>query len=647
MSKKREFLDLISVEEAQEVILKNFSWEPSNEIVPLEDASERILATDVIAKIDIPPFDRSRMDGFAVRAVDTFDIDETNPKTFNIIDSVPAGSISKKSLEDPFTCIEIATGAPIPYGANAVVMVEYTSRTSENEVDIFRPVNSYENIDPSGSDIMYGETVLREGDKLTSVRIGILAALGLDKIEVKTKLKVGILSSGDELKKPGENLSPGCLYDSNSFVLTSLVEESGAHAIQLGICPDDLEALKKTITKNLKDLDIIIISGGTSAGEGDYSYRVITELDGFLLFHGVSMKPGKPLASGIINQKLVITLPGFPASAIFSFNTVIAPLFHQWTRHPIELNRNIQAIINQKIRSTPGRKQFKLVHVMKRGKKYYVYPVRGTSGSVSMLERADGYFIIPEDTDFINPGEKVTITLLRDKFSVPDLVFIGSHDFLIDYLFQKFRQKFPDYHVKVIYSGSTGGLSAIRHGECDISGIHLLDESSKRYNTPFIDSWELNEFVTLIKGYTRQQGLYIQKGNPKMIKNIKDLVRPDLYFLNRNEGSGTRILLDVLLRDLNLYNQKEKIHGYTTVAYSHSATASAVGRGKVDVSIGIDSYAKHFRIDFIPLALEQYDFLINKRSYEKGSVKKLLALFSSDEFRRDVESKLEKVNWSE
>jgi putative molybdopterin biosynthesis protein len=646
MSEKREFLDLISVEEAQKLILKNYSWKPSNEIVALKNVRGRILAKDVTAPIDTPPFDRSRMDGFAVRAKDTFDIDETNPKTFNIIDSVPAGSVSQKTLENPFTCIEIATGAPIPYGATAVVMVEYTSRKSENEIEIFRPATSYENIDPSGSDIMYGETVLREGDELTPVRAGILAALGLERVEVKTKLKIGILSSGDELKSPGEDLTPGSLYDSNSFVLTSLVEENGAHAIPLGICPDNLEILKKTLLKHLRDLDIIIISGGTSAGEGDYSYRVITELKGSLLYHGVSMKPGKPLAAGIINERLVITLPGFPASAIFSFNTVIAPLLRQWTKHTVELNQKVQAIINQRIRSTPGRKQFKLVHVMKKGKEYYAYPVRGTSGSVSMLERADGYITIPEDVDFLNPGDNVTITLLRDKLSVPDLVFIGSHDFLIDYLFKKFRQKYPEYNTKVIYTGSTRGLSAIRNGECDIAGIHLLDENTKQYNTPFIDSWKLNELVTLIKGYTRHQGLYIQKGNPKKITDIKDLIRPDLSFLNRNEGSGTRILLDFLLRDLNLHNQKEKIHGYSSIAYSHSATASAVVRGKVDVSIGINSYAKHFGIDFIPLAKEQYDFLINNYSYEKIAVEKILELFSSDEFRQDVESKLERIKWS-
>ncbi|MFX0051994.1 MAG: molybdopterin biosynthesis protein [Candidatus Hermodarchaeota archaeon] len=645
MSKKdrREFLDLISVTEAQGIIQKNFYWTPLVEILSLEDAKGRVLAKDIISKIDTPPFDRSLMDGFAVRAEDTFEIDETNPRVFKIIDTIPAGKISNKSIRSSFECVKIATGAPIPLGANAVVMVEYTSEKTDNLVEIFRSVSPYENIDPSGSDIMYGETILHKGDVLNSVRLGILASLGIANVEVQSKLKIGILSSGDEIRSPGDELSPGCLYDSNSTVIANLVEESGGVPHLLGICPDNLDILRNKLSIDLKKVDIILISGGTSAGEGDFSYRVIAELGGKLLFHGVSMKPGKPLATGLVDKKLIITLPGFPASAIFAYNTVIGPLLRKWTNTPYPIENELNALLNQKIRSTTGRTHFKLVHLITNGNTYQAYPVKGTSGSISMLERADGYITIPEEVDFLNPGDNVNVTLLRDRLLLPHIVFIGSHDFVIDILFRRFRTKFPEFIAKQIYLGSTGGISAIRQNECDIAGIHLFDETSREYNYPFIEKWNLKDKVHLIKGYKRIQGVFVAQGNPKGIKGLEDLTRPDISFLNRNEGSGTRILLEHLLKDLNL--DKQDIKGFHSITYSHSAAASAVSRNKVDISIGIKPYAEIFGTEFIPLAEEEYDFLINKKSLEKSSVSQLIEFFSSKEFRNDNELEKYHIDW--
>ncbi|MHA1973704.1 MAG: molybdopterin biosynthesis protein [Candidatus Hodarchaeales archaeon] len=646
-AKKREFLELISPEKAQNIILDNFSWSPESEIQNLDQVKGRVLAKDVIAHIDSPPFDRSLMDGFAVRAEDTFDIDETHPKAFKIIDTVPAGRISRKKLLEPMTCIEISTGAPIPSGANAVVMVEYSSKKSKEEVEIFRPVALYENIDHSGSDIMYGETVLHDGDILTPVRLGMLAALGIAQVEVRTRLKIGILSSGDELRPVGEKLDAGCLYDSNSTVLAALVEDTGAKAIRLGICRDDPEIFKKEISKHLPEIDILIISGGTSAGEGDYSYRVISELGGKLLFHGVSLKPGKPLAVGIVNDKLIITLPGFPASAIFSFNTVIRPLLHKWTQRPINEKMKIQARLRQKIRSISGRMQFKLVYVMKEAEKYFAFPIAGNSGSVSMLEKADGYIIIPEEVEFLHPDEEVEVTLLREELLLNDIIFVGSHDYVIDKLFHEFRLKFPGYHVKQIYTGSTGGFAAMSNSACDIAGVHLLDPETSTYNTHFIDKWQLKDKVKLIKGYKRRQGLYVAKGNPKNITGLKDLFRDDIEFLNRNKGSGTRILLDILIENLrqqkfstedSINISKEQINGYQIVAYSHSATASAVARGKVDVSIGIEQFAKIFGTEFIPLAVEEYDLLVTNKSLDKLAMKELLKIFKSEAFQSVIKT---------
>ncbi len=644
-SKKREFLELITIGEAQEIILRNLSWEPSSEIINLNQALGRSLASDIIAKIDNPPFDRSRMDGFALRAKDTFDIDETNPKTFQIIDSIPAGKTSLKVISEPFTCIEIATGAPIPLGANAVQMVEYSSK-SGNYVQIYRAVTPYENIDAAGSDIMFGETILHKGDILTPTRLGILAALGENRVKVYSKLRVGVLSSGDELRLPGSKLSPGNLYDSNSVVLISLLKEIGVEAIPIGISPDDINILKKIISENLEEVDILLISGGTSAGEGDYSYRVIEELGGELLFHGVSMKPGKPLAAGKIENKLVITLPGFPASAIFSFNAVITPLLRKWIKKPSYSEKSLKAKLNQKIRSSSGRSQFKLVHIIQTDEEYRIFPVKGTSGSISMLERADGFIVIPDNVEFLNPGSILEVKLLRERLYLPDIVFIGSHDLVLDRLFEAYRSKYPTSIVKQIYTGSTGGLSAIGKGECDIAGIHLFDEKAKQYNSPFIVEWQLNDKVTLIKGYTRKQGFYVQKGNPKRIMGLNDLLNSKITIMNRNEGSGTRILLDSLLKNMiSLVDAEKLISGYSSVSYSHSAAANSVAHKKVDVSIGIEPYARLIGTDFIPIADEEYDLLIANKSLNKTPIKRLLNIFNSESFRSKIEIEIPNIRW--
>lgn len=650
-SQKREFLNLISIEEAQKIIFSNFHFNPEIELVQLEEAKNRLLQEDIIASIDIPPFERSLMDGFAVNAEETFAIDETHPKSFTIVGYIKAGETSPKKLSDPNTCFEIATGAPIPQGANAVVMVENSSKKENETVLFYRPVSPQENVDSAGSDIMYGETVLRSGEFLTSIKLGILSSLGIKSVKVQKRIVVGVLSTGDELKRPGEKLEYGNIYDSNSIIVRNLLLDVGAQPIDFGICPDDMDELKKSIQNALDSVDILVLSGGTSAGEGDYSYRAITELGGRLLFHGVSSKPGKPLAAGIINDKLILTLPGFPASAIFSFNTIFIPLLKKWSKITVEGLNSVTAYVNQKIMNTSGRTQFKLVHVLKSGDSFRVYPVKGNSGSVSALERADGFITIPDNVSILSTGESVEVTLFQKLLSIPEIIFVGSHDFVIDRLFSYFRKQFPTINTKLIFTGSSGGLSSLGRDECDIAGSHLLDEETNEYNIPYIEKMGLSTKIQLIKGYQRIQGLYIPKGNPKNISSLKDLLRSDITFMNRIEGSGTRVLVDTLLKKLTKeINQpfesiQKSIKGYNTVASSHSATVNAVSRGIVDVSIGIKTFADLFDLDFIPLAEERYDLLINKRSIEKEAVKQLLSIFQSQDFRKYLEQNIGEITW--
>jgi putative molybdopterin biosynthesis protein len=649
--KKREFLNLITIDEAQKIIFSNFKINLETEMISLEKSKNRILMDDITASMDIPPFDRSLMDGYAVNSEDTYSIDETHPQIFTVIGNIKAGYSSLKSLTQPFTCYEIATGAPIPKGANAVIMVENTSKKSNNEVFLFKPVYPHENIDSAGSDIMFGETILRSGQILSPVKLGILASLGIESVRVQNRIKVGVLSTGDEIRRPGHSLQYGCIYDSNSIILRNLLDDIGVQAIDLGICPDNISELNSVIRSNIDSVDILLLSGGTSAGEGDYSYRVITELGGRLLFHGISSKPGKPLAAGIVFNKLIIALPGFPASAIFSFKTVITPLLINWSRVSSEGLNKISAIVNHKIINSSGRTQFKLVNVIKSGSLFRIYPVKGNSGSVSALEHSDGFITIPEQVSMLSKGESVEVTLFHKFLTVPDITFVGSHDFVIDRLFTFFKSSFPNFNTKLIFVGSSGGLASIGRDECDIAGSHLLDEETNEYNFPFIDKMNITSKVKVIKGYYRIQGLYVAKGNPKKVSSVEDLLRQDLTFMNRIEGSGTRILLDSLLKklanriDLPFDLIKKKIKGYNSVASSHSATVNAVSRGIVDVSIGIKTFADMFNIDFIPLSEERYDLIINENSFEKESIKMLLKTFESKEFRIYLTNFVSEVKW--
>jgi putative molybdopterin biosynthesis protein len=638
VSKKNEFLDLISPEKALQIINENFIWVPKIENIYLEDALGRILAENIIAKIDVPPFDRSRMDGYAVRSSNTYEIDEVNPRIFKVVDTLIAGDIPKTVLEKDFSCIEIATGAPIPPGANAVVMVENTSKISDNEVQIFRGIPPQENIEFAGSDIMFGETVLYQNDEITPVRLGILSSLGISKIPVFSKMKIGVISTGDELTEPGNDLPYGNIYDSNSLILLNLIKEAGFEPIDLGICKDDLKEYFDLLSNNLKNIDLLLISGGTSAGEGDYSYRIISEMGGSLLFHGVSMKPGKPVAVGLIDKKLIIILPGFPASAIFSYNTLVAPLLNRVSRNKLYENSRIKAKLGQKMLNTSGRTEFKLIFLMQNSNELTAFPIKATSGSITALEKADGYITIFSTQSVIEEGNEVEVILFKNFSKIPDLVFVGSHDFRVNILINKIKEYFPQINTKLLFTGSTGGLMAISQEKCDLCAIHLFDSETDSYNNSFVESFGIKDKVKFLEGYVRTQGLFIPKGNPKNISTLDDLLRDDVTFLNRNEGSGTRILLDHLLmklaeeKKIEIQQVTKNINGYDTISSSHSAAASSVQRGLRDVSVGIKEYVKQYDLDFIPLKNEHYDFLIRKSSLKKFWVKKFISMVESKNF---------------
>jgi len=644
MTERKVFRKLLSVEDALKKLQDHYDAKPlGSENAPVDKSLRRVLSEDIVSMIDVPSFDRATMDGFAVVAEDTFSAQEDKPVKLKIVGKVEAGDEPEIEVRRG-EAAEIATGAPMPKGADAVVMVEQTDQ-KDDVVSIFKAVAPGENVMSAGTDIMAGEAVLRSGQEITSREIGLLAALGKSRVNVYRKPRIAIISTGNELIPAGQQLEYGKIYDINSKTLAGAILESGCEPVPLGICSDDTEEMKTKIQQALVVADAIVTSGSTSAGAGDILYRIIGEFGGpGIVVHGLSVKPGKPLIVAVIEGKPLFGLPGYPTSALMIFNLIVKPNISKMAGRAAESATWLEGKVASKIFSAKGRREFLPVHIVKdEAGKNLVYPVLSGSGAITSLALADGFIDIPQNQEFIEEEENVRVELFSLMFQATDLVFIGSHCIGLDILFSCLRRRTPTLSFKIINTGSIGGLQAVKRGEADVAGVHLLDESTGEYNLPFLHQYGMAETATLIRGYNREQGFIVPKGNPKRIKSFEDLLRDDISFINRNLGSGTRLLIDLNLRKvaeakgLDLSQVTNRIRGYRIEARSHSAVALAILNGKGDVGFGIRTAAEIYGLDFIKYANEKYDFLVPKRRLGRNPVKQLVSELRSIEFRSELE----------
>jgi len=524
------------------------------------------------------------------------------------------------------------------------VMIEQTDQR-DCAVSIFKAVAPGENVMGAGTDIMAGEVVLRTGEEITSREIGLLAALGKSRVNVYRRPRVAIISTGNELVPAGQRLDYGKIYDINSRTLAGAILECGCEPVPFGICSDDPEEMKDKIQEALLIADVILTSGSTSAGAGDVLYRIIGDFGGpGMIVHGLSVKPGKPLIVAVIEGKPLFGLPGYPTSALMMFNVIVKPIISRMAGRAVESAAWLEGRVASKIFSAKGRREFLPVHIVTdESGKHLIYPVLSGSGAMTSLALADGFIDIPQNQEFIEEGETVRVELFSPRFQAADLVFIGSHCIGLDILFSRLKRRTPTLSFKIINAGSIGGLQAVKRGEADIAGVHLLDELTGEYNLPSLDQYGLSETATLIRGYNREQGFIVANGNPKQIKSFEDLLRDEIAFINRNLGSGTRLLIDINLRKiaeargLNLSQLTNRIGGYRIEAKSHSAVALAVLNGKADVGFGIRTAAEIYGLEFIKVANEKYDFLIPNRRLERNPVKQFLSELRSVEFRSELE----------
>ncbi len=624
MKKRLEFRKLVSIDEAKNIIHR-LNITPRILETDILNAYGKTLATDVISEVDVPPFNRASMDGYAVHASDTYHAREDSPVILKLVGSIPPG-INHDIHIHKGEAVEISTGAVMPSGANAVVMVEYTS-SSDNEIRIYRPVSINENVMQAGTDIMIGERVLKKGSVIGVREIGVLAAIGRTRVPVYG-LNVGIISTGDELTQLGDKLEMGKIYDINSYTLSSGVMECGATPVCYGIVNDDENKLKEVLKKAAHDCDMILTSGSTSTGSGDMMHSVIEE-NGKVLVHGINIKPGKPVIIGKIFGKPVFGLPGYPTSCLTIFNEFIAPVIRKITGKKHE-GMYVKARLSSRIRSE-GRSQLLPVGIVRDR----AYPIYKGSGAITTLSEADGFIRIPEDVEIMEAGESIKVTLYQ-KPEAYDLLFIGSHCLGIDVLFDIINLK-----VRVINTGSTGGLNAIKKGIAHIAGVHLLDESGE-YNIPFLKRYHIKAVV--IKGYVREQGLILPKDSE--IKSLEDIIDSNSRIINRNTGSGTRLLTDLKLKEvakkkgIPFEELIKKIKGYDTEAKTHSAVAAAVKFGKADAGVGIRTVAEMNKLRFIKIADEEYDFVIPYELLDTKEIKTFIKALCSKQFKNKLPSGL-------
>ncbi len=639
LGERKVFRTLVTIEEAHAELRKHFRPEPvSIDEISVSEAMGRTLAQDIVSPIDVPGFDRAAMDGYAVIAEDTFGADDDNPKELKIVGRCEAGQQIKIPVNRSET-IEISTGAPIPRGSNAVVMVEYTHRT-DSTIEIFRSAVPGENIAAAGSDIMAGELVLRKTETITPREIGVLAALGTERVKVFKKPRVAILSTGNELVPPGTPLTYAKVYDINASAIAASVVECGGEPISLGIVPDDPALIEQKLRQALQQAEMVLTSGSTSAGAGDLVYRIIDKLGKpGVLVHGISVKPGKPALVAVVDGKPLIGLPGYPTSALMIFHALVAPLLREMSGLSRRAAVMVDAKLALKVVSAKGRRELLPVHLTRTATgEYLAYPTVGGSGAITSFSLSDGFIDIPDTVSFVEEGEQVKVHLFGASLNPADLIVIGSHCVGIDLLIEVIREHAPEFTAKIINTGSLGGVHAISRGEADVAGVHLLDEATGEYNVPFYHRFRLKDKAVLVRGYAREQGFLLPKGNPKGIRGFDDLLREDVTFINRNRGSGTRILVDFHLsriatsRGIKLEELTRGIRGYTSEAKSHSAVATAVAHGRADVGVGIRTVAVTYGLDFAKISDELYDFLVSKDRLDKPSVQSFLTALKSEEF---------------
>ncbi len=628
MNKKRNvYLKMKTLAEAREIILNEFDtaghW--AKETIPVPDAVDRVLAEPVHARLSAPHFHAAAMDGIAVKASDTFGASEAQPK----------------QLVTGKNAFWVNTGHVLPDNTDAVIMVEHINVIDEAILEIDSPAFPWQHIRKIGEDIVATELLFPQNHLITPYCLGALLSGGIFSVTVKKKPKILIIPTGSELvdwqQMEDKTLQPGKVLDSNSYVLGSLATSAGAIVVRHERLMDDPATLTKKIRLAAhSDADIILTVGGSSAGSEDYSKDVIEAL-GDILVHGVTIMPGKPVIVGNINHKPIFGIPGYPVSAIIAFEQFVEPLIDQFLGQPEKIRQTVSVEPTRKIASKLGLEEFIRVKLGLVGNRIVATPLPRGAGCITSITEADGIIRVPSHVEGIKDNDDVSAELLRPISAIQNtLVAVGSHDNSLDVLADQLKAEKSNLTLSSSHVGSMGGLMAVKKGVCHMAGSHLLDTEDGSYNIRYLKKYLPDIDVRLVNLVFRDQGFIVPKGNPKHINGIEDICREDVRFINRQGGSGTRILLDYRLEQSGL--DAGMINGYEIEEFTHMSVAVAVLSGTVDVGLGIYAAAKALDLDFIPMVTEQYDLVIPQIYIDMKQMQILLDIINSGVFKRRVEA---------
>ena len=626
------YLHDIPLEEAQrrwwEALSSSGALEPLHgERVPLWEAAGRVTAAPVWARISEPHYHASAVDGYAVVAEDTVGATETSPKRLRIGDQA----------------VYVDTGDPVPAGKNAVIMVEHVHPVREaagdgppTHIEIMQPIAPWKNVRLIGEDIVVSQLVVPTNHLLRPQDVGAIAGAGHDSVMVRRKPRVAIIPTGTELVPPGAALHPGDIIEFNSLVLAALVQECGGAPVRFDAVPDNFDQIRASVEQALETCDMVIVNAGSSAGSEDYTARVVDAL-GTLLVHGVAIRPGHPIVLGVARGKPILGAPGFPVAAALSFDLFARPVIYRLLGLEPPPRPRVRATMTRKVLSPMGEDEFLRVSLGQVGNRVVATPLKRGSSVIMSLVQADGVVRIPRFSEGVHAGAEVDVELMvPEEVLARTILVTGSHDLTLDLLADALQREQHGVRLVATNVGSLSGLMALQRNEAHLAGSHLLDEESGEYNVPYVRRLLPGREVVILGFVYREQGLIVPPGNPKNIHSLQDLTRPDVVFINRQRGAGTRVLLDYELKKQGI--DPRQIKGYERMEYTHLAVAAAVKGGAADCGLGILAAARALGLDFVPLFRERYDLIIPREHYESDLLAPLLAVIRSDRFRQAVEA---------
>ena len=615
-----EYLTNVPLDEARGEYLARLQengFAGQTEMVSVQNAFGRITARAVYAAICAPHYAASAMDGIAVHAKDTFGATETTPVRLT-----------------PQQYMVVDTGDPVPEDCDAVIMVEDIVRGEDESVTIYAAAAPWQHIRQIGEDICAGEMILASYMEVTPATIGAMIAGGVLEIEVIKKPVIGIIPTGDEIVAPCADPKPGDILEFNSSIFSAMVQEWGAEAKTYPIVPDRFDAIREMVAGAADECDIVLLNAGSSAGREDYSVSVIREL-GDVVYHGIAIKPGKPAILGLRGAVPILGVPGYPVSGIIVIEELLKPLVAEWFHSNTAPAQLATATLTRPVVSGLKYQEFVRVRMGEVGGKLTASPLSRGAGVVSSFMKADGILEVPQGTEGYEAGEEVQVRLLSTPEKLQNtLVVIGSHDPLLDEVADMMHRADPTVFMSSSHVGSMGGIMAIRRGEAHAGGCHLLDTETGVYNLSFLKKYFPNGGIRLVRCVGRQQGLMLAKGNPLDIKEFTDIAKNGVRYVNRQKGSGTRVLMDYLCEQYAV--NVSDIYGYEREELTHTSVAAQIANGSADAGMGIYSAAQLYDLDFLPICIEEYDLIIPDHAWETPVVQQLIATLKSPAFREKM-----------